>query len=176
MLSASRPPVSGVCVFGGSMPCGSGSWQGLCKEEKDGRAMDAVRKLVLDKSKEIAVKIAQQTRRQALAQALYVGDAQLRLHYSLIHITAQTPLAIPPTPTLGSALSAFLRARATHPVTRAPCRCAVMPPHTQPHTTTRNHTQPHTTTHNHIQPRTTTHNYTQPRTRNHPVFWQVHGQ
>jgi hypothetical protein len=43
----------------------------MCKEERDGRAMDIANRLLGPKSREVAVKVAQQTRRHALAQALY---------------------------------------------------------------------------------------------------------
>ena len=45
--------------------------QTLCKEERDARALDVAHRLLLAKSADIAVKIAQQMRRQALAHALY---------------------------------------------------------------------------------------------------------
>lgn len=74
----------------------SSMMQAACKEEKDFRAFDIVQRLRSPKSVDIAIKVAQQARRTALAQLLY------NIRHTLVPAAAspqwQGPSAVEPVP------------------------------------------------------------------------------
>ena len=69
-------------------------FQAACKEEKDARAYDLATRLCMPASVDIAVKVAQQSRRTALAQALYKAKPFLAAN-SMATSAMIEPMAMP---------------------------------------------------------------------------------
>ncbi len=146
MLSASRPPVSGVCVFGGSMPYGSGSGRACARRRRTAVQWMRFASLCLTSLRKSPSRSLSKHGGRPLPKHCTWAMPTPNPHHS-------ANSACHPADPHPGARSLRLPPRSRHPPSHARAlpaahSCLLIHNHTQPHATTRNHTQPHTTTHN----------------------------